>query len=101
MKEATLAGGIIEITDLGPSGPRDGFAPRGTPTLSRGDVTGARHLQNVDAKASHQAAVAKTIAEVQAGDDIEIVTLPGGATYAVPRQVMTWLRFQVGKQATR
>ena len=91
MKEATLAGGIIEITDLGPCGPRDGFAPRGQAPAFQGDITGAQARKLQKEKELSQGVIEQTAAFIRAGHDLTTVPTPGGRTWVLPTELYRWL----------
>lgn len=57
------------------------------------DLTGRNFRRGLDEKAGREEAIRRTISQVGSGEDIELVTLPGGgATYAIPKIVARHLR---------
>lgn len=64
---------------------------RGQRQVQFGDLTGARHQARVQDKVDREDVILRTLAEIRSGDDIVIVAIPGGRSYAVPRQVVRFL----------
>jgi hypothetical protein len=56
-----------------------------------GDLTGARHQARIQERADREDVIQQTLAEIRSGDDIVIVAIPGGRSFAVPRQIVRYL----------
>jgi hypothetical protein len=85
-------GFVVEELD-GPPRTGSGIGGRGSVRRSGTDSTGHAYENGIRAKQSYVGAVERTIADLKAGNSIEIIELPGqGGSYAVPAVAARFLR---------
>jgi hypothetical protein len=74
------------MTQRAAMGTRGDWNPVSTP----GDLTGRRLLAQASVRQDHDAALAN-MRNALLSDPVELVSLPGGRTYTVPREIVTHL----------
>lgn len=79
---------MVGITHVA-RGQRGDYNPHAGP----GDITGRRYLAQADSREDRDRAI-KTTRDALAGgnEPLEIVSIPGGRSFAIPREVLTFIR---------